>query len=200
LQDLIEGLRYSVVSQRVILLLTGTAALYTFGTSALTALFPVFARKMLGLGPVEVGYLWSALGIGLLCTSIGLLWVTDWTVTDRMRLMVSATVLSGAALCTLIWTPDPYQAGILMAVIGCGMGAFTPIAWGIIQELAPSRMIGRILGLYGTGAMAAAIAGISAFGWITERHGPETGLAGIGMVLLVTGLVGRQMRRAGAGH
>src|SRR5574337_592943 len=78
LQDLIEGFRYGVVTQPRLLLLTGTAVLYTFGTSALTALFPVFARKMLGLGPVEVGYLWSALGVGLLLTSIGLLWVTDW--------------------------------------------------------------------------------------------------------------------------
>jgi MFS family permease len=199
LQELVEGFRYGVVRQPVILLLTGTAALYTFGTSALTALFPVFARKMLGLGPIEVGYLWSALGVGLLLTSIGLLWVTNWTVKDRMRLIIGTSVLSGAALCAMIGTPDLYQAGALMVIIGCGMGAFTPIAWGIIQELAPSRMIGRILGLYGTGAMAAAIVGISAFGWITEHHGPETSLLGIGLVLLVTALVAVRMSRT-SGH
>ncbi|HXV67642.1 MAG TPA: MFS transporter [Nitrospira sp.] len=195
-QDLIDGLRYSVFGQPVILLLTGTAALYTFGTSALTALFPVFARKMLGLGPVEIGYLWSALGGGLLITSIGLLWVTDWTVKDRIRLIIGTSALSGGSLWVLTWTPDPYQAGGLILLIGCGMGAFTPVAWGIIQELVPHRMIGRILGLYGTGAMAAAVAGISAFGWITEHLGPETGLLGIGIVLLATGLVGGQMSRA----
>lgn len=198
LQDLIDGLRYSIVRQPVILLLTGTAALYTFGTSALTALFPVFARKMLGLGPVEVGYLWSALGIGLLITSIGLLWVTDWALKDRGRLIVGASVLTGAALCALVWTPDPYQAGVLMGLIGSGMGAFTPIAWGLIQELAPRRMIGRVLGLYGTGAMTAAIAGISAFGWITERQGPEAGLLGIALVMFVTALVAGRLSREGA--
>lgn len=198
LQDLIDGLRYSIVRQPVILLLTGTAALYTFGTSALTALFPVFARKMLGLGPVEVGYLWSALGIGLLITSIGLLWVTDWALKDRGRLIVGTSVLTGAALCALVWTPDPYQAGVLMGLIGSGMGAFTPIAWGLIQELAPRRMIGRVLGLYGTGAMTAAIAGISAFGWITERQGPEAGLLGIALVMFVTALVAGRLSREGA--
>ncbi|TKB93063.1 MAG: MFS transporter [Nitrospira sp.] len=199
LQDLIEGFRYSVVTQPRLLLLTSIAALYTFGTSALNALFPVFARKMLGLGPVEVGYLWSALGAGLLVTSIGLLWVTDWRVKDRMRLIMATSVLSGVALCVLTVTPDPYLAGLLMGVIGCGMGAFTPIAWGIIQELAPSQMIGRVLGLYGTGAMTAAIGGISAFGWITEHQGPETGLLGIALVLLLTGLGAIRMSRASAG-
>ena len=199
LQDLVEGFRYCVVTQPRLLLLTSTAALYTFGTSALTALFPVFARKMLGLGPVEVGYLWSALGVGLLVTSIGLLWVTDWLVKDRMRLIMATSVLSGAALCALTVTPDPYLAGLLMGVIGCGMGAFTPIAWGIIQELAPRQMIGRVLGLYGTGAMTAAIGGISAFGWIMEQQGPETGLLGIALVLLLTSLVAIRMSRASAG-
>jgi hypothetical protein len=54
-------------------------------------------------------------------------------------------------------------------------------------------MIGRIMGLYGAGAMTAAIAGISAFGWIMERQGPETGLLGIGLVLVITGLVAVRM-------
>ena len=198
LQDLVEGFRYGVVTKPALLLLTGTAALYTFGTSALTALFPVFARKMLGLGPVEVGFLWSTLGIGLLVTSIALLWVTDWMVKDRMRLIMAASVLSGLALSGLTWTLDPYVAGVFMGLIGCGMGVFTPIAWGIIQELAPSHMIGRVLGLYGTGAMTAAIGGISTFGWITEQHGPETGVLGIGLVLMVTALVATRMSRASA--
>ncbi len=196
LQDLIEGFRYGVVTKPALLFLTGTAALYTFGTSALTALFPVFARKLLGLGPVEVGYLWSALGLGLLVTSIALLWVTDWMVKDRMRLIVAASMLSGLALSGLPWTLDPYVAGVLMGLIGCGMGVFTPIAWGIIQEMAPSHMIGRVLGLYGTGAMTAAIGGISAFGWITEQQGPETGVLGIGLVLMITALVATRMSRA----
>ena len=40
-------------------------------------------------------------------TSIGLLWVTDWMVKDRMRLIMGASVLSGAALCALTQTLDP---------------------------------------------------------------------------------------------
>jgi MFS family permease len=192
-RDLIEGLRYAFVNQRLILLLTGTAALYSFGTSALTALFPVFARKLLGLGPVEVGYLWSALGVGLLMTSIGLVWITEWDLMSRARLIAGTSVVSGAAICGLVWTPDPFQAGILMGIIGGGIGALTPIAWGVIQELAPRHLVGRVLALYGTGAMMAAIAGITAFGWITERYGPQIGLLGIGVVLFTTAVSAYRM-------
>ncbi len=197
-RDLLDGLRHGIVRQPVILLLTGTAALYTVGTSALTALFPVFARKLLDLGPVEIGYLWSAMGIGLLLTSIGLQWVTDWPLHERARLVVSTSLLSSTAAGGLIWTSDPYMAGMLMALIGAGMGAFTPIAWGLLQESVPRHMIGRALGLYGTGAMTAAIISISLFGWVTERFGPESALVGIGLALGLTGLVAGKMSRKAA--
>ena len=70
------------------------------------------------------------------------------------------------------------------------MGAFTPIAWGIVQELTPRMMVGRVLGLYGTGAMTAAISGISIFGQVTERFGESTGIAGIGATFLLTASLG----------
>src|SRR5512147_204038 len=73
LHDLLQGLAFVAIKQRAILLLIVTAGCYGFGAGALTTLFPVFARKLLGLGPVEVGYLWSSLGMGLLLMSMALL-------------------------------------------------------------------------------------------------------------------------------
>jgi DHA3 family macrolide efflux protein-like MFS transporter len=72
LQDLMEGIRYSLFSQQTILVLILLASLYTFAAGAYTTLFPVFGKKMLALGPVEVGYLWSWLGIGLFLVSLAL--------------------------------------------------------------------------------------------------------------------------------
>ena len=189
-QDLREGLAFVVIKPRVIVLLVVTAGCYGFGASALTTLFPVFASKLLGLGPVEVGYLWSALGIGLLVMSIVLLWFTGRTLADRINIIVCTSALSGLAIGVLIWTKDLYLVSLLMIVIGGGMGAFTPIAWGIVQELTPRMMVGRVLGLYGTGAMTAAISGISLFGWVTERFGESTGVTGIGATFLLTASLG----------
>jgi MFS family permease len=188
--DLREGLAFVAIKQRVILLLVLTAGCYAFGASALTTLFPVFARKLLGLGPVEVGSLWSALGVGLLLMSMVLLRFTEWNLSDRTRIIAGASVASAVAIGVLVWTKDLYLVGLLMIVIGGGMGAFTPIAWGIVQELTPRMMVGRVLGLYSTGAMTAAISGISLFGQITERFGESTGIAGIGATFLLTASLG----------
>ena len=190
LQDLSEGLAFVVIKQRVIVLLVVTAGCYGFGASALTTLFPVFARKLLGLGPVEVGYLWSALGVGLLLMSMVLLRFTEWNLSDRTRIIAGASVASALAIGALVWTNNLLLVGLLMIVIGGGMGAFTPIAWGIVQELTPGNLVGRVMSLYSTGAMTAAISGISMFGWVTERFGESTGVAGIGATFLLTASLG----------
>ena len=190
LQDLVEGITFVAKKQRVILLLVFTAGCYAFGASALTTLFPVFARKLLGLGPVEVGYLWSALGVGLLFMSMVLLRFTEWNLSDRTRIIAGACVASALAIGVLVWTNNLLLVGLLMIVIGGGMGAFTPIAWGVVQELTPRKMVGRVLGLYSAGAMTAAISGISLFGWVTERFGESNGVAGIGATFLLTASLG----------
>lgn len=190
LQDLRDGLVFVAIKQRVILLLVLTAGCYGFGASALTTLFPVFARKLLGLGPVEVGYLWSALGVGLLVMSIVLLQFTEWNLSDRTKIIAGASVASALAIGVLVWTSNLLLVGLLMVVIGGGMGAFTPIAWGIMQELTPGNLVGRVMSLYSTGAMTAAISGISMFGWLTERFGESTGVTGIGVTFLLTASLG----------
>ncbi|HXF93732.1 MAG TPA: MFS transporter [Nitrospiraceae bacterium] len=195
LRDLMEGVQFLLRRQPALLWLIATAALYTFGTSALTTLFPVFGRKLLDLGPVEVGYLWSALGIGLLAMSIVLVRFTEWDLPRRTALIAATSAVSGTAICGLAWIRNPLAAAVLMAVIGCGMGALTPIAWGAVQELSPREIVGRVLALYGTAAMVAAIAGISAFGWISEKLGESTSVNGIGLALLVTALFASRFRR-----
>jgi len=195
-QDFKEGLAFVVTKQRVLLLLIMTAGCYGFGASALSTLFPVFARKLLGLGPVEVGYLWSCLGIGLLIMSIVLLWFTGRTLADRVNIIFWTSAVSGLAIVVLIWMKDLYLVSFLMMVIGGGMGAFTPIAWGVVQELTPRMMVGRVLGLYGTGAMTAAISGISIFGQVTERFGESTGITGIGATFFLTAFLGGWLSRS----
>ena len=61
--------------------------LYTFGAGAFTTLFPVFGKKMLALGPVEVGYLWSWLGIGLFLVSLALVPLTQWDARRRLQVV-----------------------------------------------------------------------------------------------------------------
>lgn len=184
LNDLIEGMRYTLISQRSILLLIIMASIYTFGTGAFTTLFPVFGKKLLALGPIEVGYLWSWLGVGLFLVSLSLVWLTGWDLRKRIQAVTFTSVLGGTSLCGLVWAQDIYVATLLVACIGIGFGTWTPIAWGIIQELSPAHMVGRVMALYTSIATATSMAGMTFFGWLMETFNASISLIGIGMVLL----------------
>jgi MFS family permease len=151
-------------------------------------LFPVFGKKLLALGPVEVGYLWSWLGIGLFLVSLGLVPLTQWDARRRVRIVSLSSLIGGAALCGLVWTHSLTLATVLVAIIGMGFGTWTPIAWGMIQELSPAHMVGRVMAIYTAIATATSLAGISFFGWLTERVNETTSLIGIGFVLFLLGL------------
>ncbi|MBA2251943.1 MAG: MFS transporter [Nitrospirales bacterium] len=182
--DLMDGLRFA--KQQIVLLLIVIAALHSFGTAAFSTLFPVFGRKMLDLGPVEVGYLWSALGVGLFFMSLGLVRMTEWHFSARLQVIAISSGISGAALFGLAGAPNSLTAALCMVVIGAGIGAFTPIAWGVLQEVSPERLVARVLTIYGTGAMTAAIAGMTTFGWSTEQFGERASVIGIGVILIAT--------------
>ena len=184
-RDLAEGIRYALVSQRTILILILMASVYTFGTGAFTTLFPVFGKKMLALGPVEVGYLWSWLGIGLFLVSLGLVSLTQWDMRKRVQAVSVSSVIGGAALCSLVWTHDLVMATVLVALIGMGFGTWTPIAWGMIQECSPAHMVGRVMAIYTSIATATSMAGMTFFGWMTERFNEYTSVIGIGFVLFL---------------
>lgn len=183
-EDLLEGIRYTLLSRRTILLLIILASLYTFGSGAFTTLFPVFGKKLLSLGPVEVGYLWSWLGVGLLAMSLSLVRLTEWDLPRRVAVITLSSAVGGLALCGLVWASNIMVATMLVMLIGMGFGTWTPIAWGIIQEIAPAHMVGRVMALYTAIATATSMAGMSFFGWLIEISNESVSLIGIGIVLL----------------
>jgi MFS transporter, DHA3 family, macrolide efflux protein len=189
LHDIMEGLRYMARGQPIFLFLTATAAIYTFATSAFTTLFPVFARRLLDLGPVEVGYLWSMLGLGLLVISLVLTFISAWDIRHRIHTIIVSCVISGLILFALVWTEDPIVIGVLLSFLGAGIGVLTPVAWGVLQERTPPHLLGRALAFYTMGAMAAAMGGITFFAWVTGQYGESTAVLAIGIVMLMAGLM-----------
>ncbi len=187
-QDVMEGIRYTFLSQRNILMVILLASVYTFAAGAYTTLFPVFGKKMLALGPVEVGYLWSWLGIGLFLVSMALIPISKWEMSQRIQVVSLSSVIGGAALCGLVWTQSLPVATLLVGIIGVGFGTWTPIAWGMIQEFVPAQMVGRVMAIYTAVATATSLAGISFFGWVTEFANEYISVLGIGCVLFLLGL------------
>jgi MFS transporter, DHA3 family, macrolide efflux protein len=189
LHDFLEGFRYVARGQPLFVFLTATAVTYTFAISAFTTLFPVFARRLLNIGPVEVGYLWSMLGVGLLVTSLALTSISAWDIRNRIHMIVVSCLISGLVLFALIWTDDTIIVGALLSVLGAGIGVLTPVAWGVLQERTPSHLLGRVLAFYTMGAMAAAMGGITFFAWVTGGFGESTAVFLIGTVMVMTALM-----------
>ena len=83
--------------------------------------------------------------------SIALIWLTHWELSKRVYAIATTSAVAGATLCGLIWVSDPLLVVILvilMVIIGAGTGALTPIAWGVMQEITPRYMVGRVLSLH----------------------------------------------------
>lgn len=188
LHELVEGVRQAF-GKRSVLLIMLMASLYTFSAGAFTTLFPVFGKKLLDLGPVEVGYLWSWLGVGFLVVSALLIKLTTWNLGQRVLAISLSSVLGGGALCVLSVTHGLVAATFLVGIIGMGLGAWTPIAWGMIQEIAPAHLVGRVMSIYTAIATAASMLGMTVFGWITETFNEQTGVIGIGVTLFLLALV-----------
>jgi MFS family permease len=183
--DLLAGLRYALISHRAILALILLASLYTFGAGAFTTLFPVYGRRLLHLGPIEVGYLWSWLGVGLLVASLGLIRLSSGNLDARLQAVTVSSALGGAALWGLVWAQDFLAATLLVIVIGAGLGTWTPIAWSLVQELSPEPLLGRVMAIYTAVATGTAMVGMTFFGWMTEAFDESVSVVGIGIVLHV---------------
>lgn len=189
LQDLLVGFRFVFVQHRTVLLLMLTATLYSLGASAFVFLLPVFATQLLDAGPVELGWLWSSLGLGMLAASAWLAWINQGDLQNRFRLISAALAVGAVAVCTLGMLEAPVMAAALIVVFGGSTAVFTPIVWAMLQELTPEPLLGRVFTTLSTGAMASAMAGMAGFGWAADAIGPAASLVGIGALLLVTAAV-----------
>lgn len=193
-QDLLVGFRFVFLQQRTVAVLMVTATLYSLGASAFVFILPVFATQLLGVGPVELGWLWSSLGVGMLAASVWLARRKQLNdLHNRMRIISRSMAIGGIAVCGLSVLETPLLATILILVIGGCTALFTPVVWALLQEITPRHMLGRVFTTFSTGAMSSAMAGMAGFGWAADKVGPDASLVGIGLILLGTAIVASRL-------
>src|SRR6478672_13074966 len=184
--DLLAGFRFVFVEQKTVLLLMLTATLYSVGISAFVFLLPVFAKDVLVVDPIQLGWLWSALGVGMLIASFGLASIAQGDFPRRTHLMSTALAVGGLAVGTLEFLEAPLAVGAVIVVIGVSTAMFTPLIWSMLQELTPAPLLGRVFTTFAMGGMAGSMAGMAGFGWATDMLGPRVSLGGISFILLIT--------------
>ncbi|HET6675889.1 MAG TPA: MFS transporter [Nitrospiraceae bacterium] len=195
LDDLKTGFRFVFGTKSLIFLLVILSALYNLGASAFVFILPVYAKEFLQVGPVQLGWLWSALGVGMLIVSTWLAWRHQGDIHSRLRLIVWGMTVGGVAVCSLSLLETPLVAAAVVIVVGGSTAIMNPIVWALLQEVTPQHLMGRVLTTFSTGSMAAAMAGMTGFGWIADAVGPAQSLIGLGLMLLLTAVVAFRFMR-----
>ena len=127
--------------------LMGMVTVYSILGIPILALMPVVAREMFGLGAGGYGLLLSFLGIGGLAGALGLAAIGHRV--SRTRLLIIASMLWPALLIAFAFTRTPAVGYALLLAIGCTMILNGAIANGLLQQIVPDALRGRIMAAYG---------------------------------------------------
>lgn len=193
--ELSQGLRFAFIEKRTIAGLVGAALCYSLASSAFVFLLPVFTEKVLHVGAMMLGWLWSGYGAGMVTVSVVLACTKQQKRSTQLAIIAGAMVAGGLASFMLAGTSDTFLSIGLVAIIGAGLAAFTPVMWGLLQETTPEQLRGRIFSIFNTGAMSASMLGMVAFGWGTDRLGPQVSLVGMAVVFWMTAGISLLLRQ-----
>ncbi|MDR4479077.1 MAG: MFS transporter [Nitrospira sp.] len=188
-EELKVGFHFVFGQQSMVFTLVIISSLYNLGVSAFVFILPVYAKEFLQVGPVQLGWLWSALGVGMLAASTWLAWKKHSDIKGRLRIVVSGMTIGGLAVCSLSLLDTPLVAAGIVIIVGGSTAVLNPIVWALLQEVTPEHLIGRVLTTFSVGSMASAMAGMTGFGWVADTIGPAASLVGLGLVLLLTAAV-----------
>jgi MFS family permease len=180
--DFREGLRFIFVQHRLVVLLMIVASVFTLGSTGFVYLMPVVADRMLHVGSVALGWLWSSLSLGILAATLWLFWKPQPQVCRRLWIVAGAAALGGAAVLLIPADRSPVITALLIVVIGGASGLVTPLVSASLQERTPKALLARVFGVFNTGSMAFAMIGMTLFGWAADAFSPRVSLLAVGLV------------------
>lgn len=178
-----EGIRYSIKTPNVFLIMLVMAVVGTFGYNYSTIL-PLIAKYVLNIGAVGLGMLTSAVGIGSL---IAALIVASSRHTSERVILSSALLFSLMLLLTGLssWLP---MTLILLGLMGATGIIFTANANTGLQMSTPGELRGRVMSLYFLLFAGTTPIGGFLVGFLSERLGVQPTVTLMG-VLCVTGVI-----------
>ena len=180
----LEGVRFVFVHDRLMVLLMIIASMFTLGSTGFIYLLPILGRELLQVDADALGWLWSSLSIGILVTTLWLLWKKQENLCFRLWTLAIAALSGGAAVLLI---PSSFSLALtagLIVVVGASSGLVTPIISASLQERTPKPLMARVFGAFNSGVMACAMLGMTIFGWMADTFGAGASLFGIGVVHL----------------
>lgn len=184
--DLRIGLRFAWRDSLLPPLVALSASLALFATPAVT-LAPLYARKLLDVGPRGLGGMLCAVGIGAVATALAMAWMGDFA--KKGLFLLAASSAFALSLVGLALAPSYRAALVALAVFGGAMMSSSSIINTLMQTRAPDKLRGRIISLYALAWSGFVPLGNLQAGIVAEHFGPAAslyvGAAGIAATLLV---------------
>ncbi len=135
-----------------------------------------------------MGLFWSALGFGMLLASLSIAFFKPRNGVSSPKIALLALALGGMAVEALAFVHVRAAAAALMIIIGWSAAAFNPIVISLLQVDTPEGLRARVMTAFNSATMAAALCGMTGFGWVADHLGGDASMRGIGGVLLMTAL------------
>ncbi|MSP67112.1 MAG: MFS transporter [Alphaproteobacteria bacterium] len=179
--NLLEGFAH-VRSNRPLIGVLVITVIFNIWGFPFTAMIPVIGKDVLGLGPLEVGLLSGAEGIGALVTAAAIAFLAR--VSWYRRIFFYGTCFHLALVLCFSFSTSVALSAVLMIAIGLGAACFSTMQSTLAFLSAPPAVRGRIMGVVsvciGTGPI-----GFAHLGLLAHWLGAPAALA----VMVVEGLL-----------
>ncbi|MEU3910118.1 MFS transporter [Streptomyces sp. NPDC029721] len=174
-----------VFRDRLLLGLALRPAVGNIAFLAVETVLALFAHDRLGIGSFGFGLLLTAEATG------GLLGAGIASFLGRRlgtgTALTCTAAIEGLAILGLAASPNPYAAGLALAVCGAGMGATMVLAPSLRQTIVPPELMGRVASTSRMLAMCAAPFGAFLGGWLATAYDVRTPLyTAAGLLLTMT--------------
>ncbi|MFE2246297.1 MFS transporter [Streptomyces lavendulae] len=171
-----------VFRDRLLLGLALRPAVGNIAFLAVETVLALFAHDRLGVDGLGFGLLLTAEATG------GLLGAGIASFLGRRlgtgTALTCTALVEGLAILGLAAAPNPYAAGLALAVCGAGMGATMVLGPSLRQAIVPARLMGRVASTSHMLAMCAAPFGAFLGGWLASSYDVRTPLYAAGGLLL----------------
>ncbi|MFZ3498335.1 MFS transporter [Streptomyces sp. 5.8] len=176
-----------VFKDRLLLGLALRPAVGNIAFLAVETVLALFAHDRLGIDTFGFGLLLTAEATGGLLGA-GIASFLGRRLGTGTALTCTAAV-EGLAILGLAVAPNPYVAGLALAVCGAGMGATMVLAPSLRQAIVPAHLMGRVASTSRMLAMCAAPFGAFLGGWLATSYDIRTPLyAAAGLLLAMTAI------------
>jgi DHA1 family multidrug resistance protein-like MFS transporter len=166
--SIMRGLKV-VLAQRSARLLLLSAVFSFMGLSVMRSFLPLYAAEQIKMSTVDVGVLFASVWGAQLFAMPLLGWVSDRF--GKKRTVFLGFVLSSCLFLLYFLAGTSYQLLLVSVAVGVGLSG-TSLLLAMVPDVAPNRMYGATVGVYGSFEDLGSITGPLIFGFVWSAFGP----------------------------